>query len=339
VVEVASFLDVSQFEQGESAYECVAFSASLIYYCGPPGHGATGTGEQVDQLADFWYGKEEGSYASSNANGMSLDAEYMMLRGIGLHYHALSTDVASIKTALQEGLPVMLCGAETGMHDLALGDRVPYAWTPTGNHCIVASGIASDGNLLVHDCASIAPSGVRPGPRTYDASKLQIVSATAVIPRWKGTNVIPTGWHDDGTTLVASNSVHIVHGFRSYVLAHNWAADNLPLAPEFDAQQLEGINPSTGGGACQYFRWTVLEYTVARGVFEMWTGAELAYSRNKLAQMYNAYQQAVQQNQALQSQLAAAQKPTGLDANVVANRLTAIGVEAQKVVALTTQPF
>jgi hypothetical protein len=41
----------------------------------------------------------------------------------------------------------------------------------------------------------------------------------------------------------------------------------------------------------------------------------------------------------LEARLAAAQKPTGLDANVVANRLTAIGLEAQKVVTLTTQPF
>src|SRR5258708_40146865 len=99
----------------------------------------------------------------------------------------------------------MLCGAETGMYDIGLGDIVPYAWTPTGNHCIVVSGVDANGNFLVHDCASIAPSGVRPGPRTYDASKLQIVSATAVIPPWKGVAMIPTGWHDDGQTLTAPN--------------------------------------------------------------------------------------------------------------------------------------
>jgi N-acetyl-anhydromuramyl-L-alanine amidase AmpD len=138
-----------------------------------------------------------------------------------------------------------------------------------------------------------------------------------------GTNMVPTGWHDDGTTLVASNGVHVTHGFREHVLSHNWASDNLPLASEFNAQQVEGINPSLGGGTSQYFRWTVLEYTQARGVFEMWVGAELQYTRNKLAETYNAYQQALQQIQSLQSQVKA---NTGLDATKVADRLTALGL-------------
>lgn len=188
--EVADFVDTSQFIAGRSAYECVAYSASLVYYCGRPGHGPAGSAMQTSNLAQYWYGREEGSNAASNENGMSLDAEYNMLQGLGLTYHPLAASVAGVKEALTQGYPVLLCGAETGMYDLGLGDRVPYAWKPSGNHCIVASGIASDGNLLVHDCASIGPSGVRPGPRTYDVSKLEIVSATAVIPSWQEENVI-----------------------------------------------------------------------------------------------------------------------------------------------------
>jgi hypothetical protein len=207
--EVADFVNESQFEQGESAYECVAFSAALIKYAGQPGKGPTGTGEQVDQTADFWYGKLEGSYAASNTNGMSLDAEYMMLRGMGLPFKPLAPSVAAIKGALQQGYPVMLCGAETGMHDLDLGGRVPYSWTPSGNHCIVACGIASDGNLLVRDTASIAPGGVRPGPRRYLASALQIVSATAIIVPWEVTTMI------DITTPGVSN-------YFDAVDAHHW---------------------------------------------------------------------------------------------------------------------
>jgi hypothetical protein len=333
--EVADFVNESQFEGGESAYECVAFSAALIKFAGQPGKGPTGTGEQVDQTADFWYGKVEGSYAASNQNGMSLDAEYVMLRGLGMPFRPLSASVAAIKGALLQGYPVMLCGAETGMHDLDLGGAVPYGWTPTGNHCIVACGITSDGNLLVRDTASIASSGVRPGPRRYNASALQIVSATAIIIPWEVEIMVPTGWHDDGTTLVAPNGVHIVQGFRSYVLAHNWDSNNWPIAPEFGAQQLEGVNPQLGGGSCQYFRWIILEYTTARGVFEMWVGGELLWIRNKFAETYKAYQQATKQIQTLQSQIKAS---SGLDVNVVANRLTAIGVEAQKIVALTTSP-
>src|SRR5260221_4598622 len=96
---------------------------------------------QASNLAQYWYGKEEGSTSSSNTNGMSLDAEYNMLQGMGLHYQAESLQndnayaVALINLCIQEGKPVMLCGAETGMYDIGLGDIVPYAWTPTGNHC------------------------------------------------------------------------------------------------------------------------------------------------------------------------------------------------------------
>lgn len=190
--EVADFVNESQFELGESAFECVAFSAALIKYAGEPGHGPTGTGEQIDQLADQWYSKEEGSAAVSNMNGMSLDAEYNMLGGMGLKFHALpisdssqpADDLTNVKAWLRLGYPVMICGAEAGFFDLAMGDVVPYAWPPSGNHCIVACGIASDGNLLVRDTASIAPMGVRPGPRHYDAGRMHLVSGTAVEVSW-----------------------------------------------------------------------------------------------------------------------------------------------------------
>src|SRR4029078_354549 len=33
-------------------------------------------------------------------------------------------------------------------------------------------------------------------------------------------SAIPTGWKDDGKTLVAPNGVPVVMGFREYVLAH-----------------------------------------------------------------------------------------------------------------------
>lgn len=182
--EVADFLDVSQFLPSRSAYECVAYCAALLKYAGQPGHGPTGTAMAASNLAQYWYGREEGSNSASNMNGMDLPAEYDMLKGLGLSYTPINPSVNEVKAAIADGRPVLFCGAETGMHDLALGDRVPYSWTPSGNHAIIVSGVAPDGNLLVHDCASIAPNGVRPGPRTYDASKLQPVSATAINVPW-----------------------------------------------------------------------------------------------------------------------------------------------------------
>lgn len=239
--EVADFLDVDQFIAGHSAYECVAYCAALVKFAGAPGHGPAGTSQQVANLAQAWYAQEEGGNLASNTNGMSLAAEYDMLSGIGLQYQPLIPTVAAVKQALGTGCPVLLCGAETGFYDLDLG-RVPYSWPPSGNHCIVASGIASDGNLLVRDCASIGPAGVRPGPRKYDTSKMHLVSATAILVPWRGEDMIditnpwvasyftqtgtnPDRWHcaKTGFDLFAG----ILTGWR----AMN-GAPRLPLGPE-----------------------------------------------------------------------------------------------------------
>jgi hypothetical protein len=289
--EVADFLDVNQFIPGRSAYECVAYSGALVKYCGSPGKGPTGSTLEASNLAQFWYGKEEGSNLASNTNGMSLQAEYDMLQGMELHYSALSS-VQDIKDTLaQQGLPVLLCGAETGMYDMGLGDRVPYNWTPTGNHCIVVSGVDSAGHLLVHDCANVDVNGiVRPGPRTYDTSKISLVSATAVSPPWKGNAMVPAGWTDDGHTLRSPNNVPIVLGFRDYVLSHNWDKDNWALAPEAGMAKLEASNPALGGGDQQPFRTTLLGYTPERGVFEEWGIVELGYTRKQYAALFDAYQ-------------------------------------------------
>lgn len=246
--EVADFVDVSQFLPGKSAYECVAYSASLIKFCGQPGHGAIGTPLQTSNLAQYWYGREEGSNTASNTNGMSLDAEYNMLKGMGLSYKPLEASIQAVHAALLSGYPVMLCGAETGMHDLALGDRVPYNWTPTGNHCIVASGIVSpsDGNLLVHDCANVDKNGViRPGPRTYDASKMQIVSATAIIVPWIEEVTLlqlsdPMGKFftasDDSHWHCANTNQPLSLGFLSFFRQYGGII-GLPLTSEFRLPQ------------------------------------------------------------------------------------------------------
>ena len=90
-----------------------------------------------------------------------------------------------------------------------------------------------------------------------------------------GAAMVPSGWKDDGKTLVAPNGVKVVQGFRDYVLAHAWHADNWPLESEHGATPVEISNPSLGGGTRQRFRWTTLEWTPKRGVFEAWTGQEL----------------------------------------------------------------
>jgi hypothetical protein len=345
--EVASFVNENQFEGGESAYECVAFSAALCRYAGKPGQSPTGTGEQVDQLADYWYARLEGSSNASNTNGMSLQAEYTMLQGLGLKYYPSSTSLNYIKAWLALGYPLLICGAETGMHDLDLGDRVPYAWTPTGNHCIVASGIASDGNLLVRDTASIAPTGVRPGPRRYDASKLQLISATAISLPWLpvqpqgfdptkgGTHMnTPQGWHDDGATLTAPNGIKVVRGFRSYILAHDWDSGNVPLVAEFGTSQLEASNTSLGAGVQQIFRWSMLGYTVSRGVFLEWIGQELIFARSQVTKYYT--QVASLQTQLTPDSASAKEQESTLQTQIAALQVE-LAAEQSKVTDLGTQ--
>ncbi len=92
---------------------------------------------------------------------------------------------------------------------------------------------------------------------------------------------VPTGWRDDGTTLLAPNNIAVVKGFREWILdpTHNWHPSNFPLQPEEGITQLEISNPALGSGTWQPFRWTVLEWTTGRGVFEMWTGQELVALR------------------------------------------------------------
>lgn len=98
-----------------------------------------------------------------------------------------------------------------------------------------------------------------------------------------GGEMIPQGWTDDGATLTAPNGVKVVRGFRDFVIANNWDPMNYPLEPEHAQQPLELSNPALGNGTQQVFRWSVLEWTPARGVFLAWGGAELLALRAAIA--------------------------------------------------------
>ena len=164
----------------------------------------------------------------------------------------------------------------------------------------------------------------------------------------QGGSMVPTGWHDDGTTLTAPNGVKVVHGFRDYVLAHNWDAANEPVMAEFGTSLLEASNPSLGGGSQQLFRWSMLGYTTQRGVFFEWLGQELAFCRQQVQSKAAQIQQLQAQAQTdaaqiaqLKAELAAAQQPTvqGVDPAKVADRLTALGLLGKQIEQLAAQPI
>jgi hypothetical protein len=349
--EVGEFLNINQFESGESAYECVAYSVAICRYAGEVGKGATGSSEDIDQLADSWYAKFTGSDAASNMQGLSVQQEEQMIRGVGNHFQELpisansqhDSDLANIKGALKRGYPVLICGAETGMYDIGLGDRVPYSWTPTGNHCIVATGIAPDGNLLVRDPANVDNSGPRPGPRTYDISKLQLISGVVFVPSWMPqpdpntdwtkdpTQGVPQGWSDNGTVLKAPNGHLVVSNFRQHILTTpTWLSWDVPLQEQQTCTLIEESNPGLGGGIRQIFTGHMLEWTSKIGVQEAHVGQELMFvlndrdrikaddaknqsdlleSQTELAQAQAQVTELQQQVDALKAQLAALQPP------------------------------
>ncbi len=299
--EVGDFLDVDQFQPAKTQFACGFYACAVVKAMAPVGRPPTQSVAQAIAEADQWYIQYDGDDSIYNTLGMSDQQLYQLLGQIGLPFQATHSDVNTVRAWVKLGYPVIIAGAESGFYDMDLGDVVPYPWTPSGNHIITVTGVASDGNFLVRDTANVTdlynPNTLRPGPRKYDASKMQLASATVVVPGWlppapanfnpltdflpidseeaTAMSVVPAGWKDDGHTLTAPNGQQVTLGFRNFVLTHSWNPDNYPLEPAVGLNPLEESNPSIGGGTQQVFRWAVLEWTSSRNVFVSWVGAEL----------------------------------------------------------------
>jgi len=187
--EVADFLDADQMQAGKSQFECGFFAVAVVKAMAEVGKPPTQNVAQVIANAEQWYAQYDGSDAITNTNGMSLQQLYDLLHQVGLHYQETALDIAVVKRWLVVGYPVIVAITETSVHDLALGDASPYPWTPAGTHIIIVTGITKDSvNVLVRDTANCTSlynaNSLRPGPRTYDAAKLQLVSATVCVPPW-----------------------------------------------------------------------------------------------------------------------------------------------------------
>ena len=183
-INVASFVQpLSQFAEG-FLDQCVTYGAADIYYSGPPSGKPTGTVQNIQEMADTWYQKFDGSDASTA--GINLADEHDMLTELGLTWKDLGTNLAMvIDTIKSNGVPILLTAPERVLFDVTLG-RVPYDWNYASyNHCIVVCGLYDNGNLMVRDYANLL---AEPGSaREYAASYIagNIISATAVTPRWK----------------------------------------------------------------------------------------------------------------------------------------------------------
>jgi hypothetical protein len=305
--EVVSLNQADQFVGDHTAYACGFFAVMICSSMAQMGKAPVKSPSQIANDALDAYARYNGSASANNSAGMSLAQLYSLLHDVGLHYQGTALDLAHIRAWLQAGFPVIVAVAETSVHDLDLGDTVPYPWNPTGNHVIVLTGL--DGaNFLTRDSANIiAPNTLRPGPRHYDAQQLAggLVSATAVVPPWRPRPVgdidpakglpaptpttpalhPPTGWSDDGKTLHAPDKKFpVVLGFRHYILTYpgGWEADNWPMEAEHHMNQLEYSNTKLGAGQQQIFRKCVLEYLPQENkIVQMWVGQEILALRNK----------------------------------------------------------
>jgi len=153
----------------------------------------------------------------------------------------------------------------------------------------------------------------------------------------QGGSMIPLGWKDDGQTLTAPNGVGVVLGFRVYVLSHAWDPGNVPLAPEQGVSLLEASNPGLGGGNQQVFRWSMLGYTTARGVFMEWIGQELIVVRQQAITYHDLSKTLQAEVDSLKQQLATAQQPAGVDPAHVASYQAQVALLSKQIEQLAQQ--
>jgi hypothetical protein len=90
---------------------------------------------------------------------------------------------------------------------------------------------------------------------------------------------------DDGKALVAPNGVPVVRGFRDYIMARTWAADDWPLAAEqvIVSGSIEPGNAAIGPGSRQDFRLTSLGWTQAKNVYVIYVGQDIRALEQQLA--------------------------------------------------------
>jgi hypothetical protein len=158
-------------------------------------------------------------------------------------------------------------------------------------HFVALGGVDSDLGYLVGNgdtTDALGGHGIIP-THWHGWNELATAEINGIIALEKVTvanvSTIPTGWKDDGKTLVAPNGIPVVMGFREYVLVHNWDANNWPLAGEqvISSGSIEPGNASIGPGSRQDFRLTSLGWTQSRNVYVIYVGQDIRALEQQLA--------------------------------------------------------
>jgi hypothetical protein len=250
----------------------------------------------------------------------------------------VDTDKISLD-ALHEAIKEAMLAGQTVITYLGRALALPYNEKGVYGHFIALGGLDSDLGYLVgngDDINALGGKGIIPC-RWYGWNQLAAAEINGMIAIEKvSTSVtttvssnVPTGWKDDGKTLVAPNGVPVVMGFREYVLARNWDANNWPLAGEqvIRSGSIEPGNASIGPGSRQDFRLTSLGWTESRTVYVIYVGQDIRALEQQLAAA-NAH---VAQ---LEQQLANAPAPVPAPADPKATEALAALVELAKAIKL-----
>jgi hypothetical protein len=203
----------------------------------------------------------------------------------------INTDGATLD-ALHDNIKKALSAGQTVITYLGRALSLPYNEKGVYGHFVAFGGIDSDMGYLVgngDDVNALGGKGIIPC-RWYGWNQLAAaeINGMIAIRKVSATTVatnIPTGWKDDGKTLVAPNGVPVVKGFRDYVLAHSWDANNWPLAAEkvVASGSFEPGNAAIGPGSRQDFRLTSLGWTQARNVYMIYVGQDIRALEQQLA--------------------------------------------------------
>ena len=181
--ETGTYIDNDQFDGG-STMKCGYDIEAMLALSTAPGAPNPHSAADIAALANSDYVRFVGPDVYSDQQGMFQPGLHQVLDSHSLKYQDISTDWGTIRSWVNQGYPVVLCVWEGEVYDLELGSN-PYPWDTTGyQHIMLVSGLNGN-NCLFRDTANIAaPNALRPGPRTYDISRMSPLWATVVTPSW-----------------------------------------------------------------------------------------------------------------------------------------------------------
>ena len=189
--EVARFSDFSQFVQGESTMQCGPAAVAMCKSAGSPNVPGIQKKNVTSKLASqalmkTLYERYNGPDVVSNEDGTTVPELYSMLHDCELHYQALEqANHDTVRAFVRAGYPVIVAFAEKQVVDITAEHLNPYPWVRDGSltelsHIVTITGMSSDKvDWLVRDTANSLT-----GPRTYAATGLDFISATAVVLPW-----------------------------------------------------------------------------------------------------------------------------------------------------------